>query len=74
MELLTNVNVDIEKIKKITGLDFGGADTQTIIDYVYEELKTIVNYHNKNLTKKQYNVLQDLIDILENINACDMED
>lgn len=36
-----------------------------VIEIIKDEIKNIVDFHNKNLTKKQYYVLQDSVEILE---------
>lgn len=40
----------------------------TIQSYIYRTLENIYKFNNKNLTKKQYNQLYDILTILENIN------
>lgn len=61
-------NINIKDIKNATGLDFGGANMNTIQSYIYRTLENIYKFNNKNLTKKQYNQLYDILTILENIN------
>lgn len=58
------MQINFEQIEKLTGLHFDS--TEQLYFYVLHHLEYLKT-HNKNYTKKQYNNINDLFDIIHSI-------
>lgn len=65
------MKINKEKIEKNVGIYCKNDDDY--IEYMRLNLGIILDYHNKNLTRQQYNIINECFNILENMEVKDNE-
>ena len=61
------MKINKEKIEKNVGIYCKNDDDY--IKYMRLDLGIILDYHNKNLTRQQYNIINECFNILENMEV-----
>lgn len=61
------MKINKEKIEKNVGIYYKNDDDY--IKYMRLDLGIILDYHNKNLTRQQYNIINECFNILENMEV-----
>lgn len=61
------MKINKEKIEKNVGIYCKNDDDY--IEYMRLNLGIILDYHNKNLTRQQYNIINECFNILENMEV-----
>lgn len=72
--LIDEIAMNTENIEDVTGLNFNGADFKTVINFLIDDLETIYKWNNKNLTRKQENILFNDLEILKNLEITEFEE
>ena len=60
------MQINFEKIEKLTGLHFD--NLEQLFFYVRHDIE-ILEAHNKNYTKKQYYIIDDLLSIINSVEV-----